>query len=289
MGIPVQEATKAPPVNRTVSWVERDVILYHLSLGAGMADRGPELSYTYESALRVLPTFAMVAGQGISSGAPPVMPLDRLGIEVDMRNLLHVGQALDVYGPIPPAGAAIIETSVPAVWDKGRAAIVVIEEKATDPDGRPLWTATFQMWVSGQGGFGGDPGPSPARRHPEDDPDLVFETATGPGQALLYRLNGDLNPLHIDPAFAVAAGLKRPILHGLASFGIVAKGLVDHLLDGDPTRLRRLEVRFAGVVHPGETLRTRVWRRGGELTFATDCPEHEGAPVLSHATAQTAV
>src|SRR5690606_10996378 len=108
---------------------------------------------------------------------------------------------------------------------------------------------------------------------------------TSPGQALLYRLNGDLNPLHIDPTFARAAGFDRPILHGLALYGIVAKAIVDSVLGGDVTRLRGLSVRFAGPLLPGEAIRTRVWQED-VLLFQSTCPQRNDAPVLTFATAE---
>ncbi|MBM7519622.1 MaoC/PaaZ C-terminal domain-containing protein [Nocardioides nitrophenolicus] len=292
MPIDLATALAAPPAVRAISWTRRDVLLYHLSLGAGRhADADPELAYTFEQGvdgqgLQVLPTFAVVAGKAISAGDEPSAPAMRMpGIDVDLHRVLHGGQALTVHRPIPTAGSAELSTCVADVWDKGNAAVVVLEHRVADADG-PLWTGRMQIWVRGEGGFGGGPGPDPAWSAPDRAPDHVLDSPTDPGQALLYRLNGDLNPLHADPAFAASAGFDRPILHGLASYGIVAKALVDRLLDGDATRLRGLAVRFAGTLVPGETIRTSVWCDGDRLVLAASCPERGDQPVLSHAVAE---
>lgn len=255
------------------------MLLYQLSLGAS------DLSFTYERGLRVLPTFAMVAGQGISAGDRPARGLDLPGIEIDLAKILHSGQALTVHRPLPTAGSATVTSRVAELWDKGKAAVIVLENDAADDDG-PLWTSRMQIWARGEGGFGGSPGPESSWSAPDRLPDHVLDSPTSPTQALLYRLNGDLNPLHVDPAFAVQVGFDRPILHGLASYGIVAKALVDGVLDGDPTRLVSLDARFAGTLFPGETIRTSVWREGNHLTLAATCPERDDAPVLSHAFAE---
>lgn len=279
-------ALAAEPSVRDISWTSRDVLLYHLSLGAGRHAAGPELGWTYERDLHVLPTFAAVAGQGISAGDVAPAGLSLPGIDIDLRRILHAGQSHTVHRPLPSAGTASLSSRVAEVWDKGKAAVIVMEGAATTPDGEPLWTSRMQMWARGEGGFGGEPGPEQQWAAPQGEPDHVLDSVTTPDQALLYRLNGDLNPLHVDPQAAAAVGFERPILHGLASYGIVAKALVDGVLDGDARRLGSISVRFAGIVHPGETIRTSVWRDGSQLFFTATCPDRDDAPVLSHATAE---
>lgn len=288
MPIDVERALAAEPTSRTISWTARDVLLYHLSLGAGRdAARDPELAWTFERDLQVLPTFAMVAGKGVSAGdAPSTASMSMPGVDIDLRRVLHAGQELEVHRPLPAWGTALLSTRVAHVWDKGKAAVIVLEHDACDDQGEPLWTTRMQIWARGEGGFGGEPGPETAVAAPGRPPDHVLESTTRPDQALLYRLNGDLNPLHIDPGFARAAGFDAPILHGLASYAIVARSLVDGILGGDATRLKALGVRFAGSVTPGQTIRTEVWQEAGGLVLAASCPERDGAPVLSHATAQ---
>lgn len=288
MPVDLDVALSAPPATREIAWDTRDVLLYHLSLGAGRG-ADPELGLTYEKSLAVLPTFAVVAGQGISSGPRTMDGLHLPGIEVDLWKILHGGQGLTVHRPIPTSGRASVSTRVANVWDKGKAAVVVLESAVTSADdGAPLWTATSQIWARGEGGFGGESGPETGPPAPGGEPDLVVDTPTWPGQALLYRLNGDLNPLHADPEFAAMAGLDKPILHGLASYGIVAKAVIDAALDGDPHRLTGWSVRFAGMLTPGETLRTHIWRGAdGILQVTATCPERDGGPVLTHAIATT--
>ncbi|MFD0214717.1 MaoC/PaaZ C-terminal domain-containing protein [Streptomyces hirsutus] len=293
MPIDRDKALSADPAVREIHWTTRDVLLYHLSLGAGAAAAtDPEPHLTFEKGLTVLPTFALVAGSGISAGEAPLPGIEMPGIDVDLRAVLHAGQDLRVHRSLPASGTATLRSRVAEVWDKGRAALIVLESAATGPDGEPLWTTTTRIWARGEGGFSQDPGPEEHWPAPDRPADTVLTTATTPQQALWYRLNGDLNPLHADPAFARAAGFDRPILHGLASYGLVAKALVDGILDGDVTRLTGLAVRFAGPVVPGESITTSVWRDGPPADDGTErlllhaaCPERDGASVLTHATA----
>jgi len=138
-----------------------------------------------------------------------------------------------------------------------------------DSGGDPLYTTRSTIFARGEGGFGGERGPSVRIVMPEREPDFVVDTPTLPQQALLYRLCGDRNPLHSDPAFAGKAGFPRPILHGLCTYGIVCKAVTDRVLDGDVTRVAGFSTRFAGVVYPGETLRTSVWQEDKRLLVST--------------------
>lgn len=285
MGIDLERALKAAPTVREISWTARDVILYHLGLGAGA---GPldhtELRWVYEKNLQVLPTFALVAGQGVSAGDGSAPPMHLPGVDVDLRKVLHGGQSLAVHAPIPVAGSARLSTRIADVWDKGKAAVIVLEQNAIGADGTQLWTSRMQIWVRGEGGFGGEPGPATPDAGADREPDRVLVSSTMASQALIYRLSGDLNPLHADPEFAASAGFERPILHGLATYGVACKAVVDALLDGDPTRVRDYSVRFSGPLEPGETVHTAVWQHGDRLTLQATCPERDGQPVLTHAT-----
>lgn len=284
MPIDVDAALSEKARTHEIAWTTRDVLLYHLSLGASRSGDPADLVYTYEQDLCVLPTFAIVAGGGISSGEREAPELSHPGLDLDMRRVLHGGQSLRVHREIPSTGQAVVDSRVVNVWDKGKAAVIEMQNHVTDPDGADLWTATMLIWARGEGGFGGDPGPSSSARIPEREPDAVVDTVTGPETALLYRLNGDLNPLHADPEFARMAGFDRPILHGLASYGIAAKAVADQYAS-DGRRVTGLDVRFAGPMWPGETLRTSLWNDGDDVALAATCPERDDAPVLTHARA----
>ncbi|MCG3756169.1 MULTISPECIES: MaoC/PaaZ C-terminal domain-containing protein [unclassified Amycolatopsis] len=261
------------------AWTPSDVLLYHLAVGAG-ADPVDEreLRYTYERDLRVLPTFATVAAN-LRTFEPPALKFP--GIDVDLAKVLHGKQEIELHRPIPVEGKAVARTRIADVFDKGKAAVLVQETEVADESGTPLWTARSSIFARGEGGFGGERGPSDKIEWPDREPDAVLDVPTLPQQALLYRLCGDRNPLHADPAFAKAAGFDRPILHGLCTYGVVAKAVVDAFLDGDPERVSAFGTKFAGVVFPGENLRVRVWRETGRLLVTTTAPERADAPVLA--------
>ena len=154
--------------------------------------------------------------------------------------MLHGEQKIEIHRPIPTAAQTETQSRIKAIYDKGKAALIVIETETSEKGGAPLFTNTTAIFARGEGGFGGDPGPKPGNDAPERAPDLVVESPTAPQQALLYRLNGDKNPLHIDPEFAKMGGFDMPILHGLCSYGVVCKAVVDHALDGDVDRVAAL-------------------------------------------------
>ena len=263
------------------SWSSSDVLLYHLALGAGGDPIDPrELRYTIEDGLQVLPTFAVVA-QTVHRFEPPAVEYP--GISIDLAKVLHGTQRVDVHRPLPANGKARATARVKGVYDKGAAAVVETETLVTDLDGTPLWTNTSSIFARGEGGFGGDRGPSGPPPPPDREPDAVIVTPTAPQQALWYRLVGDRNPLHSHPEFAAKAGFPRPILHGLCTYGMVCKAVVDAELDGDVSRVAGYGVRFAGVVYPGETLRTAVWREGDRRVIVTTVDERDNSPALTGA------
>ena len=260
-------------------WTSSDVLLYHLALGAGADPVDPkELRYTVEDGLHVLPTFAVVA-QTVHRFEPPAVEYP--GISIDLARVLHGTQRIDVHRPLPPDGRARATARITGVYDKGAAAVVETQTVVTDLHGERIWTNTSSIFARGEGGFGGDRGPSGPPPPPGRAPDAVIVTPTAPQQALWYRLLGDRNPLHSHPDFAARAGFPRPILHGLCTYGMVAKAVVDAELGGEVTRVAGYGVRFAGVVFPGETLRTSVWREDGRLVLTTTVDERDGAPALT--------
>jgi acyl dehydratase len=278
MPIDPSKALGATIEGGSVSWDRDRIILYHLGVGAGVPPTDAnELTYTYEKNLKVLPTWGVI---------PAFASLGRLGavpgLQFNPALLLHGEQDLEVLKSIPVDGSVTTSGRVAAIYDKGRAALVVLETTSTDASGDPLFVNRFSLFLRGEGGFGGDSGPKAGNEAPERAPDLVVESATLPQQALLYRLSGDKNPLHADPDFAKMAGFDRPILHGLCSYGVVCKAVVDAALGGDTGKVARYEARFAGVVFPGETIVTSIWKDGGRLLIEAKTRER-GTPVISNA------
>jgi len=277
MPIDAAKAVAAEPRRAEIGWDHKDIQLYHLGLGAGIPATDPdELRYTLESKLHVLPSFATVAG----AGKGVIGGLTGPGLDIDLASVLHGGQTIRVHRPIPVRGSAVSTSRIAAVYDKGRAAILVLRTEAADDEG-PLWTSDAQIFVRGEGGFGGDRGPSVRLELPPREPDKVVEKAIREDQALLYRLSGDLNPLHAEPEFAKLAGFDRPILHGLCSYGMALKAVVDTVLGGDVGRVRSYTTRFAGVVFPGESLRIRMWASGSQVHVSVTAVERDDAPVLA--------
>ncbi|TWS24205.1 3-alpha,7-alpha,12-alpha-trihydroxy-5-beta-cholest-24-enoyl-CoA hydratase [Tsukamurella sputi] len=262
------------------SWSTSDVLLYQLALGAG-ADplSSRELRYVTEQNTVVLPTFATVAQNFHATEAPKVsFP----GVEIDLAKVVHGSQSVTAHRPLPTSGTAVARTRISDVHDKGKAAVIWQETEVVDDAGEPLWTARSSIFARGEGGFGGDRGPSEKLELPDRDADVTVDVPTLPQQALLYRLCGDRNPLHSDPAFAKGAGFDAPILHGLCTYGIVAKAVTDAVLDGDAGAVTSWSAKFAGIMLPGETLRVRIWR-DGERHLVTAESVERSAPVLADA------
>ena len=261
------------------TWNSTDVLLYHLALGAGARPTDPrELRYVLEDRLHVLPTFGVVA-PGFRTFEPPAVRFP--GIDIDLSKVLHGTQSITVSGPIPASGTAVARSRIADVWDKEKAAVIVQETTVSDPTGAPLWTSSSSIFARGEGSFGGHRGPSTAVTPPDREPDRVVEVPTLPQQALLYRLCGDRNPLHADPEFAARAGFERPILHGLCTYGMVCKSVVDTVLDGEAGRVASFAAKFAGVVFPGETLRVRIWTTDEGYLVTTTAADRDDAPVLA--------
>ncbi len=282
--------------DRTFSWSASDVLLYHLGIGAGSRpgdNLDPKaLRYTLDNAdLQVLPSFALVAPSFHETDPPP---LDLPGCDINLSQVVHGAQEISVRGPLPTSGSATLSTRISDVWDKGKAAVIWQEAIAVDADGSELWTARSSIFVKGEGGWGGNRGEASSVAVPERKPDTDTTYDVTPQQAMLYRLCGDRNPLHADPAFAQAAGFPAPILHGLCSYGVVLRAVTDELLGGDVANVASFKARFAGVVFPGETIRVQAWDEGegeGEgkdivvsATIASPRAERDGAAVLADCT-----
>ena len=264
----------------TFSWSEEDVILYNLGVGAGNPPTSPsELQYAYEGDLKAVPAFGTI---------PPfqmVMGIGALdGLQIELAQILHGFQTLTLHQPLPTSGTVTQTGKILDVYDRQRGAMIVVEVVST-LEGRtePLFTNVSGVYVRGEGGYGGDPGPPAGNEIPDREADRVVESETLPQQALLYRMSsGDKNPLHADPGFAAAAGFDRPILHGLCTYGIVSKAVVESVLGGDPGLVSAFTARFTGHVFPGETLVTRIWSEGDRHLISTETLER-GTTVLSNA------
>ncbi len=253
------------------SYSELDAMRYAPSLGLG-ADPldARQLRFVYERELRVLPSLGVVLAH------PGFWPRT-LETGLDWVRILHADQSLVLHRPLPGSAVVRGEARVIDVIDKGagRGALVVCERLISDAaSGELLCTSTYTMFCRGDGGFGGPPRQAPTPHPvPEREPDAICDLPTLPQTALLYRLNGDMNPLHADPEVARQAGFERPVLHGLATFGIACHALLRSLCDYEPARLKAMFGRFTAPVYPGETLRTRLWREPGGFSFTVEVIE----------------
>lgn len=280
MPIDVDKALGATFAPTSYEWDERDVILYHLGIGAGNPPTSDsELRYTYEGDLQVLPSFGTIPPFGTMMGLGSVD-----GFDINLAQVLHGEQEIELTEPVSDTGSVNQVGKVSAIYDKGKGALVVLEIESSDVNsGKVLFVNRSSIFLRGEGGFGGDPGPPAPNGPPDTEPDVVVESATMPQQALLYRMSsGDLNPLHADPGFAMFAGFERPILHGLCTYGIALKAVADTVLDGDPSGISTYRARFSGVVYPGETVVTSIWETGDGILFAAETAER-GEPVLTSA------
>lgn len=228
----------------------RDCATYALGVGAGADDL--HLLWEKHPAFAVLPTFAVVPTTALVFGA-----LRAVG--ADFQRLVHGAQRVRIHRPLPTAGRLHTGGGIAAIHDKGKGAVVLIDTVTEDADG-PVFETRWSIFCRGQGGFGGPRGDKPLLPEPLDAPLLDVALQTRPEQALLYRLSGDLNPLHVDPALATKAGFERPILHGLCTYGFAVRALIDGLAGGDPRRVRLIDARFSGIVLPGDALRVHACR-----------------------------
>jgi acyl dehydratase len=255
------------------SYTARDTILYALGVAAATSNPAEDLSFVYEKKLRALPTMAMVLAPGPLWVADPATG-------IDLRKLLHGEQSLILHKPLPAEGTVVSRSRVEEIYDKGadKGAVMIILRELFDQASKDLLaTARSSVFLRGNGGFGGSAEGQP-RPHPipERAADATLDLPTRPEQALIYRLSGDINPLHVDPKFAAGGGFDKPILHGLCSYGVAGRAVLKLLCGNDPARLKALNVRFASPVFPGETLRTEVWKEGpGRAAFRVHVVERD--------------
>lgn len=265
-----------PEVRQRLRW--QDSALYALSLGCGQDPMdADDLRFVTEGpAMRALPTMAVVLGYPGFWLADPATGVDAL-------RLVHGEQAVEIHAPLPVDGALVGRSRVTGIVDRGegKGALLYSERVILDAvTGAKLATLEQTTFLRGDGGYGGPNGPvkKPAPE-PEGAPAIVLDLPTRPEIALLYRLNGDNNPLHSDPAVAAKAGFPRPILHGLATFGVVGRALLKAVCGNDPARFGRMQCRFSAPVYPGETIRTEIWPGLAGAAFRARVVERDVAVV----------
>lgn len=245
-----QKVLALPPIETQQELTRRDTVLYALGLGSEESD------FVFEEGLKALPTMAVVlANPGFLWRDP------KLG--VDWKKVLHGEQQLELFAPLPTEGLLRSETSYEAVYDKGagKGALVYTVRRVFNENGIHLATDKKSSFLRGDGGCGGntEPAPKPHGLPEGRTPDVLVDLPTASNQAMIYRLSGDYNPLHIDPGVAQLAGFQRPILHGLCTYGVVGRALLSAIANNDPARLKKMNVRFSAPVYPGETIRTEIW------------------------------
>lgn len=259
------------------TWTSKDALLYALSVGAGASPE--DLPFTTENSRgmdqQVLPTFTVVLGTGGGSS------LADYG-DFDLGQVLHGGQRITLHRDLGVDGSVVSRSGMTAAYDKGRNAIVETTTTFTDAQsGELVAEAVSSLVIRGEGGFGGDPGPAATWAPPERPADAVVSYQTRPDQALLYRLNGDRNPLHSDPAFARQVGFEQPILHGLCTYGFAGRALLAEAAGGDVSSFGSMSARFASPVTPGDVLEVHVWKRRSGADFQVWVGERV---VLDHGT-----
>jgi acyl dehydratase len=251
---------KTEPVVYDYTW--KDVALYALGVGA----TAQELPYVYErtaGGLKALPSFCVV---------PAMRAFPRVGEDVDLSNFLHGEHTIHLYKPMASEGRVIVVGEVVHIYDKVKAAVYHIRVSGRTEEGVHLFDCNWVNFYVGAGGFGGDPGPKATPLNPPAGvkPDYVASQKVAENQAALYRLNGDLNPLHLDPGFAKGGGFDQPILHGLCTYGFAVRALVNEVLGGDVERFRSFKARFSSVVYPGDTLTTKAWKSEGRYLVTVE-------------------
>ncbi len=264
-------ALQIPDVEHTYG--ARDCMLYALGVGLGQDPvNEAELAFVYERNLKVLPTFAAVMGYN-------AYVLRRPELGITWSHVVHGEHSVMLHKPVRPEGTVMGRSRIVDVIDKGegRGALIYSERRIVDkPTGELLATIKQTTFCRADGGFGGPKRQAPPPHAvPARAPDAVVDLSTRPEMALVYRLSGDINPLHADPAFAHAAGFARPILHGLATFGVAGHALLRAVCAYDPARLTAMACRFSAPVYPGETVRTEIWRDGGVVSFRARVAERD--------------
>jgi acyl dehydratase len=253
------------------SWTSKDALLYAVGVGAGTSELAFTTENTKDVAQRVLPTFAVIIGGG-------GVPMDKIG-SFNPFLMVHGTQGIELLDEIPAEGEIESVGRCTGIWDKGNAAVLEFESTSTNvATGKPLLKNRMSLFCRGEGGWGGDRGPSEKLAIPDRKPDHKITYQTREDQALTYRLSGDRNPLHSDPSFAKAGGFDKPILHGLCTYGFTGRALLHALCNGDPKRFRSMDGKFSRPVFPGDALTVSMWVDGKTCIFQT--ANQDGVVVL---------
>lgn len=260
---------------RDFTYTDKDVMLYALGVGMGADPMNTdELPFVYEKGLKVIPTAATVLAASTRAragqSAAPQMPEGHRQSSINFLMVVHGEQKVELHKPLPASGTFTTEGRTIGAYDKGegKGAVIINETVWTDSQGEKVATLTSSTFARGDGGFGGpsEGAPEP-HKVPERKPDLSVDFTTRPDQALLYRLNGDRNPLHSDPDVAKRAGFERPILHGLCTYGITCRAVLQAITGFDPDQILSHQARFSAPVIPGDTITVDLWRDGKEISF----------------------
>ena len=270
MPINYDEIMSMTSENVEISYSDKDSILYSLGVGLGNDPMNmAELKYVYENSQVALPSMAT----NFQYHSPLLLKAN-----INFILVVHGEQKLSFTNPLPVSGDFISNAKVIGCYDKGAGKGAVIDVETTiklKKDNTEICKLVSTTFARGDGGFGGPESPKSKIFRPEGDPDFVHEIKTKPDQALIFRLSGDFNPLHSDPNFAKTAGFEKPILHGMCTYGIACRSLVESVCEGDAKRLKKFDCRFSSPVYPGETIVTEMWKNGSKVYYQSKVKERD--------------
>ena len=270
MPINYDEIMSMTSENVEISYSDKDSILYSLGVGLGNDPMNmAELKYVYENAQVALPSMAT----NFQYHSPLLLKAN-----INFILVVHGEQKLSFSNPLPVSGDFISNAKVIGCYDKGAGKGAIIDVETTinlKKDNTEICKLVSTTFARGDGGFGGPESPKNEIFKPEGDPDFVHEIKTKPDQALIFRLSGDYNPLHSDPNFAKTAGFEKPILHGMCTYGIACRSVVESVCEGDAKRLKKFDCRFSSPVYPGETIVTEMWKNGSKVYYQSKVKERD--------------
>ncbi len=270
MPINYDEIMSMTSENVEISYSDKDSILYSLGVGLGNDPMNmAELKYVYENSQVALPSMAT----NFQYHSPLLLKAN-----INFILVVHGEQKLSFSNPLPVSGDFISNAKVIGCYDKGAGKGAIIDVETTinlKKDNTEICKLVSTTFARGDGGFGGPESPKSEVFEPEGNPDIIHEIKTKPDQALIFRLSGDFNPLHSDPNFAKTAGFEKPILHGMCTYGIACRSVVESVCEGDSKRLKKFDCRFSSPVYPGETIVTEMWKDGSKVYYQSKVKERD--------------